>query len=518
MNLPTNAQDADAVNESGDFASDRILARIGQLTRTLRDSMRELGLDKHVERAAEAVPDARDRLKYIANMTEQAAERVLSAIDVAKPIQEQLQHDAGELDARWEQWYAAPIEREEVRALMNDTRTFLRGVPEATTATNAQLMEIMLAQDFQDLTGQVIKKITDVVYLIEQQLLGVLVENIALERREQFAANAAALAAETLADRQPRTSAERSADQSGRQNGRGAGPVASRRSAGEPRLLTLPRSAPALAEISQTETGMYSKPRARAWLAVCRHKPQAYYELKQRHGFPVSRQPPVGGTVRNPSAVRPQRCRMICIHAAGSHKVRTEQQLLGRSLAMWSRVRRAGYRYGACLALFAIAVQSAYAGLGGAPMTPPADASVSTRTVQPAAPAVRHAAAQGVMRSASNAALRPPPPLQPSYTVRETTLGNGTVVREYLAADGSVFGIAWHGPQMPDLNDLLGSYFPQYVAGVKAVRAARGGGHGPVAVDQSGLVVRSGGHMGAFSGQAWLPPALPAGVSGSDIQ
>ena len=127
--------------------------------------------------------------------TEQAAERVLSAIDIAKPVQTQLQQDAGELDARWEQWYAAPIEREEVRALMNDTRTFLRGVPEATTATNAQLMEIMLAQDFQDLTGQVIKKITDVVYLIEQQLLGVLVENIALERREQFAANAAALAA-----------------------------------------------------------------------------------------------------------------------------------------------------------------------------------------------------------------------------------------------------------------------------------------------------------------------------------
>jgi chemotaxis protein CheZ len=196
VNLPTHAPQAEAVGESGDHTSDRILARIGQLTRTLRDSMRELGLDKHVERAAEAVPDARDRLKYIADMTEQAAERVLSAIDIAKPVQEQLQKDAGELDARWEQWYATPIEREEVRALMNDTRTFLRGVPEATSATNAQLMEIMLAQDFQDLTGQVIKKITDVVYLIEQQLLGVLVENIALERREQFAAQAAALVAE----------------------------------------------------------------------------------------------------------------------------------------------------------------------------------------------------------------------------------------------------------------------------------------------------------------------------------
>jgi chemotaxis protein CheZ len=196
VDAPTNAQGTK--DDGADLATDRILARIGQLTRTLRDSMRELGLDKHVERAAEAVPDARDRLKYIAAMTEQAAERVLTSIEIAKPMQEQLQHDAAELDARWEQWYSAPIEREEVRALMSDTRTFLRGVPEITTATNAQLLEIMLAQDFQDLTGQVIKKITDVVYLIEQQLLGVLIDNIAAERREQFAATAAALAAEPI--------------------------------------------------------------------------------------------------------------------------------------------------------------------------------------------------------------------------------------------------------------------------------------------------------------------------------
>ncbi|WP_240766767.1 protein phosphatase CheZ [Paraburkholderia flava] len=197
MDQPINAPGTDLKEESGsDFASDRILARIGQLTRTLRDSMRELGLDKHVERAAEAVPDARDRLKYVADMTEQAAERVLTAIEVAKPIQERLQKDAGELDGRWAEWYSAPIERTEVRALMSDTRGFLRALPEATTATNAQLLEIMLAQDFQDLTGQVIKKIMDVVYLIEQQLLGVLVENIAPERREQFAATAAALVAD----------------------------------------------------------------------------------------------------------------------------------------------------------------------------------------------------------------------------------------------------------------------------------------------------------------------------------
>ena len=185
---------APAAGEAGELATDRILARIGHLTRSLRDSMRELGLDKHVERAAEAVPDARDRLRYVATMTEQAAERVLSAIELAKPVQERMQNEAEALDARWSQWYAAPIERTEVRELMDDTRAFLDGVPQATAATSQQLLEIMLAQDFQDLTGQVIKKIMDVVYLIEQQLLTVLVENIAPERREQFAATAAALA------------------------------------------------------------------------------------------------------------------------------------------------------------------------------------------------------------------------------------------------------------------------------------------------------------------------------------
>ncbi|CAG4903532.1 protein phosphatase CheZ [Paraburkholderia saeva] len=195
MTEPTDAQDADSRDDGNDLTTDRILARIGQLTRNLRDSMRELGLDKHVERAAEAVPDARDRLKYVATMTEQAAERVLTAIEIAKPVQEQLQKDAAVLESRWDEWYAAPIEREEVRALMSDTRLFLKNLPDSTTATSSQLLEIMLAQDFQDLTGQVIKKIMDVVYLIEQQLLGVLVENIAPERREQFAATAAALVA-----------------------------------------------------------------------------------------------------------------------------------------------------------------------------------------------------------------------------------------------------------------------------------------------------------------------------------
>ena len=153
------------------------------------------------------------------------------------------------------------------------------------------------------------------------------------------------------------------------------------------------------------------------------------------------------------------------------------------------------------LTLSLLAVSPAYAVLGGAPMTPPADATVSN--------AVSHAAVSAVASAAGATAS--------SYTVRTTTLAVGTVVNEYVGSDGVVFGIAWQGPRIPDLPTLLGSYFPQYVQGIQNQRA-NGGGRGPVSVAGSALVVRSGGHMGAFSGQAWLPPALPAGVSGSDIQ
>ncbi|ATJ84624.1 chemotaxis response - phosphatase CheZ [Halomonas beimenensis] len=157
---------------------DELVQRIGHLTRMLRDSMRELGLDKEIERAADAIPDARDRLSYVATMTEQAAERALNAIDRAQPLQDRLGEQAESLDARWAEWFAEPKELDEAKELVKDTRGYLAGVPEATQATNKQLLEIMMAQDFQDLTGQVIKKMMDVIREIEHQLVQVLIDSV----------------------------------------------------------------------------------------------------------------------------------------------------------------------------------------------------------------------------------------------------------------------------------------------------------------------------------------------------
>ncbi len=157
---------------------DELVQRIGQLTRMLRDSMRELGLDKEIEKAAEAIPDARDRLNYVASMTEQAAERALNAIDRAQPLQDALGDDATALDKRWEAWFAEPKSLDEARELVTETRAYLARVPEQTSATNKELLEIMMAQDFQDLTGQVIKKMMDVIREIESQLVQVLIDSV----------------------------------------------------------------------------------------------------------------------------------------------------------------------------------------------------------------------------------------------------------------------------------------------------------------------------------------------------
>ena len=164
-----------------------LIMRIAQLTRMLRESMRELGLDQTIKEAAHAIPDARDRLHYVARMTEQAANRVLNAAEEVQPLQSDLQNRAKALDERWQQWFDAPVELPQARALVDDTRGLLSDIPLYTQKTQDNLLDIIMAQDFQDLTGQVIMKMLGVVSAIETELVQVLVDSVPHERKEETA-------------------------------------------------------------------------------------------------------------------------------------------------------------------------------------------------------------------------------------------------------------------------------------------------------------------------------------------
>ncbi|POZ62334.1 protein phosphatase CheZ [Chromobacterium alticapitis] len=150
--------------------------QIGQLTRKMHDALRDLGYDKSLEKVAEAIPDAKDRLSYIASLTESSAERVLNATDIAKPFQDALENQANALSERWEKLYANLLSVEEFKMLAAETRQYLKEVPSQTQATNTQLLEIVMAQDFQDLTGQVIKKMMGMVKILETELVHFLIE------------------------------------------------------------------------------------------------------------------------------------------------------------------------------------------------------------------------------------------------------------------------------------------------------------------------------------------------------
>ncbi len=159
----------------------KVIDQIGQLTRTLHDSLRELGYDKRLESIAAEAPEAQDKLSYVAAKTEQAAERTLNATEIAMPIQEKLSTDAIHLSEQWKEAFEAQQAKpdtEKFKILMIDTLHYLDNVPAQANATNAQLLEIMMAQDFQDLTGQVIKKITHMVQSLEKDLIELLLANV----------------------------------------------------------------------------------------------------------------------------------------------------------------------------------------------------------------------------------------------------------------------------------------------------------------------------------------------------
>ena len=145
-----------------------VFNRLGNLARQLHDSLRGLGMDKLIEDSARQIPDARDRLAYI-----------------AKPIQDEMIARSKALSQRWDRLYANQLSVEDFKLLASDTRAYFTEAPDRLKLTNDQLMEIILAQDFQDLTGQVIKKIVELVQGLESRLLAVLLEAMPAERKAE---------------------------------------------------------------------------------------------------------------------------------------------------------------------------------------------------------------------------------------------------------------------------------------------------------------------------------------------
>jgi chemotaxis protein CheZ len=141
---------------------------VGRLTRQLHDALRELGYDREIESAVGSLPDARNRLSYISRLTGEAAEKVLNSVDETKAELSQLSGGAREM--------AVSLRSDPVAAVASGRlMCFLDEVGQSSTRADAHLTEIMLAQDFHDLTGQVIRKVVTLAQSLETQLVQLLI-------------------------------------------------------------------------------------------------------------------------------------------------------------------------------------------------------------------------------------------------------------------------------------------------------------------------------------------------------
>lgn len=150
-------------------ASPEIFQQLGTLTRQLHDTLNMLGVLPNLKNTVDNLPDARSRLNYIATKTADAAEKVLNLVDTAKADQE---HIAQETRKLAQLITADPVKAVASGAVFN----FVQDVEVTTRRVDAHLTDIMMAQDFHDLTGQVIARVVNLAATIEDQLVQLLIQ------------------------------------------------------------------------------------------------------------------------------------------------------------------------------------------------------------------------------------------------------------------------------------------------------------------------------------------------------
>ena len=155
-----------------------VFQQLGSITRLLHDTMQQLGVMPKLQTAADGLPDARSRLNYIANKTADAANKVLNSVDHAKADHAHI----SELTRNLAQSLVAdPVRAVASGAVMN----FVQDVEQTTARIDGHLTDIMMAQDFHDLTGQVVAKVVTLANELEDSLVKLLVQVVPPEQREK---------------------------------------------------------------------------------------------------------------------------------------------------------------------------------------------------------------------------------------------------------------------------------------------------------------------------------------------
>lgn len=145
---------------------------VGKLTRELHNALGSMRMDSRLAGIAEQdIPDARERLNYVIEKTEEAAHRTLSAVEDSLPLSDRLRTEADRIDGDWSRFRRREMSLDEFRSFSTTFGGFIEEVRNTTAALNEKLSDVLMAQDYQDLTGQVIRRVIELVEEVEEGLV-----------------------------------------------------------------------------------------------------------------------------------------------------------------------------------------------------------------------------------------------------------------------------------------------------------------------------------------------------------
>ena len=152
-----------------------LFQEIGKLTRQLHDALGTFRDDERISNLAEnRIPDARERLNFVIEKTEESAHRTLNAVEEALPIADELEENGKTMRAEWAKFTRREMNAEEFRQMSKRIESFLESVEDDARHLNKGLSDVMMAQDFQDLTGQIIRQVIELVQDLEEGLVDVI--------------------------------------------------------------------------------------------------------------------------------------------------------------------------------------------------------------------------------------------------------------------------------------------------------------------------------------------------------
>ncbi|NOX09877.1 MAG: protein phosphatase CheZ [Gammaproteobacteria bacterium] len=145
---------------------------LGRLTRELHDALSGFQIDSSIKQLTESdIPDAKERLNHVIGLTEEAADKTLTAVETALPLTEDLEKKAAEFKTKWQRFRNKDMDVEDFREMSRGLDSFLDQIGPKTTSIHGHLSDILMAQGFQDLTGQIIRRVITLVKDVEDNLV-----------------------------------------------------------------------------------------------------------------------------------------------------------------------------------------------------------------------------------------------------------------------------------------------------------------------------------------------------------